>query len=167
MAVFIDIQGFRGFNNEFIPKELAVLYSEQDEYQHFLIEPPFAKGELSLKLQRQTTWLTTHFHGLRWEAGTTSLESLKQFLTLNLHGKIILVKGLEKMCYLENLLELKSGNPFIAIKNIESYKCYNSLQQLKKFSEDGGYEFSCCKHHVRNCALQNVYLIKNYMYQLS
>lgn len=165
MSVYIDIQGFRGLNKAFIVKEIAILHNDQDDYQHFLIKPPYIKEKLLAKQQRHADWLTKNFHGLHWEAGTVSINSLKKIFNSHLYNQIILVKGLEKKNFLEDLLELNI-NPFICVKNLEDYNCYHNLHDLKRICEEGGYTFNCCKHHYKNCALQNVYLLKYYVQQL-
>lgn len=165
MSTFIDIQGFRGENNEFIAKEVAVLYDDCDDYQLFLIKPPYKKETLSFKVQRNINWLTKYYHGLSWTSGTISLKSLKKILISNLHGRDILVKGEEKKKYLEKLLYKKNQRLYTHISNLEEEEdfLFPSLKTLKKNKNLNQHN---CQHHNvnsrKNCALENVFILKNF-----
>ena len=80
MEYYFDVQGFIGYNNEFIPKELALIH--QGQHQHFLIKSPFEFNKLSTALQRQVKWLNHHHHGISWEDGTTNLTFVKNLIKM-------------------------------------------------------------------------------------
>ena len=103
MTVVVDMQGFKGLNNKFIAKEIAVLYNES-ESQHFIIKPPFKFAELPPSLQTQARWLYNNYHGLSWEGGNVSFTIVKQFLTHNLRNKLVYVKGPEKRKWLTDTI---------------------------------------------------------------
>lgn len=50
--IYLDVQGFMGTHNEFIPKEIALVWNEH-KYHHFLIKPPYSFQELSYKLKNK------------------------------------------------------------------------------------------------------------------
>lgn len=102
-AVIIDMQGFKGENNKFIPKEIVISFNDY-EYQHFLLKPPFPFGNLPQHLQIQANSLYTYHHGLKWNAGDIDVNSVKQFILCNCKNKNIYIKNEEKRQWLLHFL---------------------------------------------------------------
>lgn len=150
MAVFVDMQGFRGGNNQFIAKEIAVLYSE-NKFHHFILTPPVSFNQLPPPQQVQARWLQHNHHGLYWDGGDVSYEEVKFFLN-TLRNYSIYVKGEEKRKWLENMLESN-----VIVRNLEELNCPN-LETLSKLYKN---TLRCYYHayHKGSCALQNTLLL--------
>ena len=53
MEIVIDIQGFRGADEKFIPKEVAVVAINAPIIGHWIITPPYPFDELPVKSRRE------------------------------------------------------------------------------------------------------------------
>lgn len=149
MNAVVDLQGFKGENNEFIVKEVAALIHKYFNV-HFIIKPPYRINYLPSELQRQARWLTKNYHGIAWEDGWSTFEDAIKIVSNALQNKTVYVKGEEKKQWLEKFLQKK---PF-AIYNLDDLG-YPTLQRLKNC-----YATPRCLSHSGHCALQNVYLLQ-------
>lgn len=154
MNTIVDFQGFRGINNEFILKEIAVLFN--GHHQHFILTPPFNSNLLPLSLKRQAHWLHQNHHGFSWDGGDIDIRRVKAFLREKIEN-VVYVKGTEKKYWLQNLINNKN----VEVINLEdlNYKCPN-LKELKRIYPDITLK---CWYHGKICALQNVYLLRRYI----
>lgn len=151
---FVDFQGFRGVNNEFILKEMAVLFNGY--HQHFILTPPFHSNFLPSHLKRQAHWLREYHHGFTWDGGDTDFCKVKSYLRKKIKN-VVYVKGREKKHWLQKLI----NNENVEVINLEdlNYKCPN-LKELKRIYPDITLK---CWYHGKICALQNVYLLSRYI----
>lgn len=159
MTAFIDMQGFKGLNNKFIVKEIAVLYKD-NTYQHFILYPPFNLQTLSIELQRQASWLYQNYHGLSWDGGNTSLEEALKDISTKLHNHTtIYVKHLEKEQWLNELFTDNNNKTIKQMKiiNLDTFDCPN-IQILKKT-----YPLYHCLLHRGCCAFQNIFLFYHFL----
>ncbi|KYN17798.1 hypothetical protein ALC57_09902, partial [Trachymyrmex cornetzi] len=67
--IVIDIQGFRDVEDNFIPKEVAVLAINATITEHWIMRPPYPFGELPKRARRENNWLTRNYHGIEWFDG--------------------------------------------------------------------------------------------------
>lgn len=72
--VFVDLQGFRTTNDEFILKEFCLINGGSEFVLHVNVIPPCDFTDLSSKYQRQAKWLTKFFHGIEFDSGFISLK---------------------------------------------------------------------------------------------
>lgn len=151
MAFIIDIQGFRGPKDQLIVKEIAIL--RDGNHHHFIITPPFDFKHLPTSLKRQAKWLYQNHHGLCWNGGFTKYQKVQEFLRDKLINCTVYVKGNEKSQWIKELL-----NDNVEVINIENANC-PSLKELKIMFPN---EKRCLSHN-KCCALQNVFLIENYL----
>lgn len=157
MTAIIDMQGFKGPNNQFIVKEIAVLYKD-NTHQHFIVQPPYDMKCLSEELQKQVIWLYHNYHGLSWNGGSTTLQEVLNLISFKLrHHDKIYVKHLEKEQWLRTLFENSNNNnnnyvKLIPIVNLDNLDCPN-IHTLKKT-----FPLYHCSLHSGCCALQNIYL---------
>lgn len=152
MWLFVDIQGFKDENNKFILKELAIL-STENEFQHFIVKPPYEFKNLPTAQQNQVRWLCKNHYNFKWESGFISLDNLVQHLSLVLSGKIIYVKGTEKIAWLKDIfIHIHS------IFNLEDYG-YPSIKDLRNLFPNSR---KCLLHNGSACAQKNVNLFYNY-----
>lgn len=103
MVLIIDFQGFKIENNEFVVKELAAY----DGYRvsHYVFERPFDFKYLPRKYQKQSIWLSRHYHGIDWVAGDIPLSKLDEILNrLSNDESQIYIKGREKANYLRRFI---------------------------------------------------------------
>lgn len=154
MVYFIDVQGFKGSNNQFVLKEIALLHDENN-LQHFIIQPPSDFENLPYHLQAQAQWLFRNHHGFTWNGGFTSLDSVTQWFSNILRGSIVYVKGLEKAKWIADLFYLHEN---VDIRDLDAEGC-PKLDTLKKTFTDTPR----CIIHSGTCALQNVYLCKKFV----
>ncbi|KAJ3645420.1 hypothetical protein Zmor_023079 [Zophobas morio] len=148
--VIIDMQGFKR-DSQFIPKEVVVLFNE-DEYFRFLIRPPCEFCELTRKQQNNVKWLTENFHDLEWMDGTVTYKSVQSFILANVSkNTIVYVKGLEKSRWVEEFLKDE-----VCVETIDDNITLKKLKE--KFPN-----VKRCAGHSLTCALENVFLIRNYL----
>ena len=101
-----------------IIKELG-LYND-GSVQGFSLCPP-----KSFKHNKQTTWNTSHLHGIAWSSGKLEYEKLfAVFYDIKVTNAEVFAKGLEKFRLLTNLLGRN-------VKNLDDYGC-PKIQDLVK-----------------------------------
>lgn len=148
MTVIIDIQGFRGVENEFIFKEIAALTVDCETFYTFLLSPPTEINKLPEAIKDQNSWLTNNHHGLEYNKGFTSYEELCNILRNLLDGfKTVYVKGKEKRSEILRIFDHEN------IINIEDLGC-PSLNHLNE-----SYCSTACLWHKNKkfmCATLNV-----------
>ena len=93
-----------------IIKELGLCFD--GSVQGFSFCPP-----KSFKPNKQTTWNTSHLHGIAWSRGKLDYEKLfAVFYDIKLMNAEVLAKGLEKCRLLTNLLGRN-------VENLDDYGC--------------------------------------------
>lgn len=154
----MDIQGFKGENNKFIIKELAIVSTDGQLYELQLFQPPCHFNQLSESVQKQVHFLEKHFHGLYWNSGFRPYCELKNILkTLSLSGTVY-VKGCEKKIFVADLL----SNYMVNVVNIEELGCPN-LSILKKQFQPLSLKPCAFNHITQNCAYLNVNAILQWL----
>lgn len=156
---FIDLQGFLyGDNSTFAIKEICIF--TKNIKLHEFVKPPFSFNELKGHFKKQAEWLEEYHHGLNWNTGYITLQELQITISPILKGKILLVKGCNKVKWMKDILE---DQQIICI-NVEDINC--ELQLNKEIRQS---QFACKKHKYSNshCARSNAALIKNWFYSHS
>lgn len=180
--IFVDIQGFKTVHNEFVVKEIFVL-SKNLKF-HEIIKSPIPYDCLSLETKKQADWLKRNYHGLAWNDGYITQSELDKIISPVLTGKIVFVKGAEKVDWIKDIFDTK-----MIVVNLEDFDCnvqlhtsldscvndedYDGNSQI--FDDDSDYEVKrrttiCCKHkklkkgstQLAHCAVQNVWLMKDW-----
>lgn len=152
-ALFVDVQGFKNYNNDFIVKELAL--ATNDYTQVFLIKPPFPYRCLTNSEKKRVKWIENNL-GYRWAEGHIDFIQFKRIILPYLENKNVLVKGLEKSKWIRELCDS------CTVKNIEDVGCPNLMQLYKSYNSQLT-DFSCVTHKTNHfCALRNVLLIKKW-----
>lgn len=152
--MFVDVQGFKDCNNNFIIKELALATLEQT--QVFLVKPPYAYSSLSNEEKRQVTWIERN-RGIFWREGLIDYREFKRNMKSFLSNKNIFVKGHEKIKWLNELCNNCS------IVDIGEKGCPKFFNLYKDFSIDSS-NYYCCVHK-KHCALKNVICIRKWFYE--
>lgn len=159
MYIVIDVQGMRGRNNQFIPKEVAVVSVKTEDSGHWVVLPPYADDNLPVFVKSQNIWLCDHIHGIAWSKGDTSLQALETNLK-RIAGQAtrIFTRGSEKSSYLTQL----TGYFII---NLEDDEEAPSLRHLPR--SDVRCIYHCAANHRQayNCALNNAIRIKAWLSQ--
>lgn len=96
MEFFVDFQGFKDSNNDFIVKEFAIALTNGKRLQHWMVRSPYPFCTLSCKAKRQYTWVSNNHHGIKWQDGDTTLKSVQRQLEPLVEDSVMYVKGLEK-----------------------------------------------------------------------
>lgn len=159
--IFVDIQGFKNFKNDFIVKELSIATIEFT--QTFLIKSPYSFHNLSNFEKKQIIWLEKN-RGIRWSEGFIDYREFKRVIIPYLENKKILTKGLEKIKWIKELCST------CQIVDIGEKGCPNILKLRNDYCKNN-INFNCI-NHTKECALNNVICIKkwyedNYMYKFS
>lgn len=147
----LDVQGFKGNNNKFIAKEVAVTFGSDAEYQNFIIKPPFEFKKLDFIYQKQAKWLTKNHHGFHWKDGSITFSTVRAFLCKNLKHSEIYVKGIEKKTWIENILNKE-------VYNLEDLTCPNFQQLYETITTP-----RLCSAHNGICALRNALVIRKFL----
>ncbi|KYN13605.1 hypothetical protein ALC57_14203 [Trachymyrmex cornetzi] len=157
MDIVIDIQGFRDVEDNFIPKEVAVLAINATITWHWIMRPPFPFGKLPERARRENNWLTRNYHGIEWFDGDVN----PVYFTIHLraitrHARYIYTRGQEKSRYLSNL---HSRNVY----NLEGIS-----PAFKNLPDFGGCGQRSTHHGFRtnvgsHCALRNAYKLKRWL----
>lgn len=155
--IFVDLQGFKSKDNQFIVKELAIATKEHT--QVFLVKPPYAYSTLSQEEKKQVKWLEIN-RGIFWSEGFIDYREFKRIIPSYLQNKNIFVKGLEKIYWIKDLC--KNCNV------IEIPGCVNLSLLQNEYSTNS---FNCI-NHKKQCALKNVLCLSkwyysNHMYQFN
>lgn len=150
-TIFVDLQGFKNFKNEFIVKELAIVSKEWT--QVFLVKPPYPFTTLSSEEKKQTRWLERN-KGIFWSEGFIDHREFKRIINLYLENKNIVVKGFEKVRWLNEV----SQN--CKIVELGDKGCPNLFTLHNKYKE-------CdlnCVNHKKQCALKNAMCLKKWYF---
>lgn len=148
--VYIDMQGFKVNKNRFMCKEFCLISS--DETFHAIVKPWFSYKKLLSHYKRQIDWLTKYYHGIDFESGDMHIDELAEIVYPKLTGKIAIVKGNEKMQWLQYIFR-KHGE--IRCRNIEEFNCDEINDQTHE-------SHALCEYHNARfgwsqcrCALSN------------
>lgn len=153
-CIFVDLQGFKSDENEFIVKEFA--YSMLEYTQVFLIKPPFPFSKLSTSEKRQTRWIQKHL-GILWHEGFVDYREFKRLIVNHIREKTIFVKGVEKVKWVENLCS------DCTVINLEEKGAPNLSELYKRYCvRECNYN---CVYHNKNCALKNVICLKKWYFE--
>lgn len=153
---FIDLQGFKHKNNEFVVKEICIL--TKNIKFHEIIKPPYQYNCLTEKYKREARWLTNTYHGIYWQDGCITQHELKKLIQPIINEKILLVKGNEKVKWLKEIF----GDKYITCINMDNIGC---TIKLSKFSTTDVNRTICDKHNnlkQYHCSFQNALLLKEW-----
>lgn len=148
----VDVQGFKDKDNNFIIKELAL--ATENYTQVYLIKPPFPYSKLTDKERRQVRWIEKNY-GITWREGVIDYIEFKKKAQNFLKSKTILVKGLEKVKWVQELCS------DCDVTEIGEMGCPNFEELYKMVNLDGKPHFYCIQH-VKRCALKNVMCIRHW-----
>lgn len=125
MNVILDVQGFKNEQNEFIPKEIAILWNRQIFVQ--LIKPPYPFYFLTKKERLQVAWIEKN-RGIFWNEGYIPYLNLKSTLHDFLKDKCIFTKGSEKVLWIKDMVNNNN------IHNLEDISCPSLVKLYEKYS---------------------------------
>ncbi|KYN10797.1 hypothetical protein ALC57_17062, partial [Trachymyrmex cornetzi] len=160
VPTFVDLQGFI-VGKKFIVKEVAVL-RKGAILSHYIFTCPMPWSFLTKSEKYCASWLSAYHHGLQWEDGIIPYTIVKRLIIMAIIGveenddnkALVYVKGCEKREWLADVLD--SDN--LTIETLDAdYKDIDSLHNL-----DITNTMRCGKHN-KNCALQNVFKIHNWL----
>lgn len=154
--MFIDVQGYNGPYNSFILKEFAILW-ETNEVQHFIVQSPYNFTNLPPHLQKQANYMCEKHHGIGWNCGFTSLDTIITCFSEMIKGQTIYVKGKSKVKWIRDLFKLDDS---VIIRNLDE-DGYPNIENLRRMFP----HTQRCILHNGVCALQNVKMLLNYQQQ--
>jgi len=148
-TVSIDVQGFFDNNNNFILKEIGIVFEKDPNLNNsFLIEPPYDFTLLNTKSRKTAIWLTNTHHKIFWNDGENSFPQTRKYLRTITSGKQIICKGVEKKRFLQTFFGSRQ------LINVEEMGC-------PSFNKFKGNRFPYCETHLKGgvYALNNAYII--------
>jgi len=148
-TVSIDFQGFFDNSNNFILKEIGIVFEKDPNLNNsFLTELPYDFTFLNTKSRKNATWLTNTHHKIFWKDGENSFPQTRKYLRTITSGKQIICKGVEKKRFLQTFFGSRQ------LISVEEMGC-PSLNRFK------GNRFPYCETHLKGglCALINAYII--------
>lgn len=99
--VFVDIQGFKISRYHLMCKEFCLV--DGDFIYHKLVKSYYKIDKMAGYYRRQANWLTNNFHKIRYDCGDIHINELKKIVYPQIQNKTILVKGAQKICWLERI----------------------------------------------------------------
>lgn len=149
--IFVDLQGFKTSTNEFVLKELAIACKKFT--QVFLVKPPYPFKSLTSNEMKHVKWIEKH-RGIRWSEGYIDYREFSRLIKTYFLNKIIIVKGLEKTKWLQELCD--------GCKIIDAgEKGFPRLQILHdKYKDDNTIVY--CMFHTNCCALKNAICLQKW-----
>lgn len=145
MNVVMDIQGFKNENNQFIPKEIAIICNKS--MLVLLIKPPYRFYNLTKKERIQVSWIEKN-RGILWNEGYVPYCNYKSLMLDFCKNKRVYAKGFEKVRWLKKIIE--SDN----VHNLENVNCPNLETLSDKYSMSS--DIQNCIYHTNICAFKNV-----------
>uniref|UniRef100_A0A8D8WD36 Uncharacterized protein n=1 Tax=Cacopsylla melanoneura TaxID=428564 RepID=A0A8D8WD36_9HEMI len=144
-----DIQFFRDNNKNIILKSLSLSkLSEEGFIEHYIFKPPYLFEELTYTRRIEANHVSRNFHQIHWDDGFIEYKEHINILTSTLkNASEVLVKGNEKVKYLNNLLGKK------ICYNVENLSCPN-LKNLKSMQAT----FSLSPVSYQNTSVLKVWL---------
>lgn len=149
MELFADFQGFKDGKNEFVVKEFALASTDGTVLQHWCVKSPCPYAVLDIKTKRQCVWATKYYHGIRWQDGDVTIQTLHRQLFTILNNTTVYVKGLEKVNYIKNRFTS------CLVIDLDSYPSLKTLNTSNVY----------CFYHrdsKKVCALNNVLKLVQY-----
>lgn len=153
--LFVDVQGFKNDQNQFIIKELALCTTEIT--QVYLIKPPYPFSKLTSDEKKRVRWIERN-RGITWSEGNIDYREFKRIIIPILQNKTIIMKGLEKQKWIKDLCE----NCYLI--DIEDRGSPSFSVLCKTFCELKN-TFNCV-NHKEECALKSVMCIKKWYLNL-
>lgn len=149
--VFVDIQGFRDSKGRFICKEFCLVSG--DDVHHAIIKSPFRFAKLPGYYKNQAFYNTRYVHGLTWECGDVHLIDFLQIVYMKIMGKIVVVKGDQKVRWLKYLFR-NCGE--IECANMEDWGYCKSIHKSIQVHENCDYHFNITSQNWKlRCAKEN------------
>lgn len=163
---FVDLQGFKSNTNRFVVKEIAIV-TRNTTFHDIIKSTPSSFSDLDVVHKKQAKWLTYNFHGLKWDFGFITFQDLRKKIEPILNGKVVYVKGENKIKWLQQILGFNSR--LCQIIDIEPLNCALSLS----INNGSTYtKFQVCKNHIAikreircHCALKNVLILDDWFQQ--
>lgn len=117
--VFVDIQGFKTIRNRFMCKEFCLV---DGEYKyHALVKSPYSFNKMSSHNKQNASWLINNFHGLKYECGDVHMIELLQNTYPKLMNKTILVKGKEKVQWMQYMYRNCGEISCVNVEDLDAY----------------------------------------------
>lgn len=158
---FVDIQGFKDIDNNFILKEVFIHTVAENTNYHAIIESPFQFHRLNQIERRQIQWITNNHHGICWDAGGIALTQFLDDMKSVVKEKVVICKGDEKLKWLQIFFERISIKKYI---NCEDLNCNFKLSQIRNHF-DACYYHKKIKKHNFICALKTVMKLREWYFE--
>lgn len=154
--VYVDIQGFKRPKNYLVCKEFCLLDDNGYKF-HALVKSSIEFKKLPSHYKRQAIWLMNNHHRISYDCGDVDPFDLREQMYPKLQDKIILVKGSEKIRWLQYMFR-HFGE--LECLDIDSLGFDMMLKQKDPYN--------ICEYHNRifgwtsgPCAMSNALLIQD------
>lgn len=147
--VFIDLQGFKHYRGRFMCKEFCLV--DEDYMYHAIVRANYHFHKMIPRYQRQVNWLIKNYHGLTFYCGDTYIDDLREKVFPKIQNKKILVKGDEKVKWLQYIFRHYGT---IDCSNIENLDFDLTLRNADPY-ENCDYHTELFGHDECPCAMSN------------
>lgn len=134
-CVYVDVQGFKTSRNRFMCKEFCLV--DGDFIYHALVKSPFPFKKMVKYYQKQANWLTDNHHKIRYYDGDIHIHDMRKDVLPRLQNKTIIVKGSEKVSWVQQIFENYDG---INCMNIEDFADFEPFERNSQ-------SFDLCYYH--------------------
>lgn len=155
--IYVDIQGFKTSRNRFLCKEFCLI--DGDFVYHALIKSPNKFKQMPLHYQKQANWLTNHYHGIKYDSGDIHINDLIIDMYPKMLQKVILIKGIEKMSWLQYIF--RDYGEALYIKNIEDLDQFDISTKNSRPYEMCSYHSAIFTWSGGPCAKSNALMLQD------
>lgn len=155
MDLVVDIQFCKSSENNYTPKEVAVVSLNTDSLSHWIVLPPFSIKKLQCSVRHQNNWLASNKHGLHWLDGDiTEKKLVKNLQDISKLADKIYVRGEEKQKFLQGIVT----NDIINLEEEPNFPSFKNLQWTDTYCIQHSLKFCYLTY---TCALNNAARIKS------
>lgn len=161
MDIVVDIQGMRGKDSEFIPKEIAVVAVDRPYSAHWIIAPPCHFAELPQNSRSQNNFLSKIYHGLEWFEGDVSCKQVYANLReISRNSRRIYTRGHDKAILLRDVM----SRDILNLEDEVGAPSYTFMpKSYRKCFRHGLIKDTSSSISSTHCAMRQAFQIKNWL----
>lgn len=159
-CVYVDVQGFKTSRNRFMCKEFCLV--DGDFIYHALVKSPFPFNKMVKYYQRQAIWLMDNHHKILYDSGDIHIHDLREYVLPRVQNKTIIVKGSNKVSWVQQIFENCDG---INCMNIEDFEDFEPFERNSQPFEVCHYHSNIFTSAGGPCAKSTALMIQNSVLQ--
>lgn len=156
MDIIIDLQGMRGKELEFIPKEISVVGVKTPLTAHWIIAPPCHFGELPRESRVQNNYLTKFYHGVEWFDGDVACkQAYANLREISRVSRRIYTRGNDKAVLLRDV----TSRDIINLEGEENAPSYFNMPASRRRC----FRHGLMRDSTLRCAMNQAFRIKKWL----